>query len=358
MKNQRTAGLYDPYLDVMGGGEKHILSILQVLEKEGYDISLFWNQNLTSSIKNKLNLQFKNLTFIPNIFTSPSPVEKIKVLKNFDLFFYVTDGSYFVSSAKKNIIFCMVPNIKLYNMNIVNRLKTLNTLFISNSVYTQHWLQKWGVKSDVIYPYVTNDLLETKLEIKKEKIILSVGRFFGHLHAKKHEEIIKTFLTFQKTHEDFKLILIGGLKDEDKTYFQSLVKLVGDNKNIILKPNVPYAELLEYYRKSRFFWHFAGYGVDEEKHPEMVEHLGMTPLEAMAAGTVPFCYEAGGPKEIITDGENGYLFKNEDELLSKIEKILKDSNEHKKVQQNGQAYVKKYFSFAVFEERVNKIFKF
>ena len=63
----------------------------------------------------------------------------------------------------------MVPNIKLYNMNIVNRLKTLNTLFISNSVYTQHWLQKWGVKSDVIYPYVTNDLLETKLEIKKEK---------------------------------------------------------------------------------------------------------------------------------------------------------------------------------------------
>ena len=101
MKNQRTAGLYDPYLDVMGGGEKHILSILQVLEKEGYDISLFWNQNLTSSIKNKLNLQFKTLHLFQTFLLLLLPVEKIKVLKNFDLFFYVTDGSYFVSSAKK-----------------------------------------------------------------------------------------------------------------------------------------------------------------------------------------------------------------------------------------------------------------
>mgnify|MGYP001588852316 FL=1 len=349
------AGLYDPYLDVMGGGEKHILSILQVLEKGGYDISLFWDQDLSSSIKNKLNLSFSNLAFIPNIFKSQSPIEKVKALNKFDIFFYVTDGSYFFSGAKKNIIFCMVPNPALYQMNLVNKLKTLNNQFIANSSYTQKLLQKWGIKSDVIYPYVTEDLLQTKPGMEKEKIILSVGRFFGHLHAKKHEEIIKSFLTFQKTHKDFKLVLIGGLKDEDKTYFQSLVKLVGDNKNILLKPNVPYAELVEYYRKSMFFWHFAGYGVDEKKHPEMVEHLGMAPLEAMAAGTVPFCYEAGGPKEIISDGENGFLFINSDKLLSKTEKVLKDENEYKKVQRKGQEYVKKYFSFEVFEKKVKEI---
>lgn len=352
---RRQAGLYDPYLDVMGGGEKHILSILQVLEKEGYGVSLFWNQDLSSPIKNKLNLSFSSLAFIPNIFKSRSPIEKIKALNKFDVFFYVTDGSYFFSGAKKNVIFCMVPNPALYRMNLRNKLKTFHNQFIANSSYTQKLLQKWGIKSDVIYPYVTEDLIQTKPEIEKEKIILSVGRFFGHLHAKKHEEIIKTFLTFQKKHEDFKLVLVGGLKDEDKSYFESLVKLVGNNKNILLKPNVPYPELLEYYRKSMFFWHFAGYGVDEEKHPEMVEHLGMTPLEAMAAGTIPFCYEAGGPKEIMTDGENGYLFKDNNELLSKIEKVLKDSNEYQKVQQKGREYVRKYFSYKIFNERVNKV---
>jgi len=356
------AALYDPYLDVMGGGEKHILSILQVLEKEGYDVSLFWDQDLSSPIKNKLNLPFSNLTFIPNIFTclpagrkSQSPLEKVKTLNKFDIFFYVTDGSYFFSGAKKNVIFCMIPNPTLYRMGLMNKLKTFNNQFIANSSYTQKLLQKWGIASDIIYPYVTEDLLQTELGIEKEKIILSVGRFFGHLHAKKHEEIIKTFLTFQKTHEDFKLILIGGLKDEDGAYFESLKKLIGDNKNILLKPNAPYNELLEYYRKSMFFWHFAGYGVDEERHPEMVEHLGMTPLEAMASGTVPFCYEAGGPKEIITDGENGYLFKNSDELLLKTEKILKDSDKYKKVQREGREYVKKYFSFPVFEKKVKEI---
>ncbi|MBI4973525.1 glycosyltransferase [Candidatus Roizmanbacteria bacterium] len=352
---KRTAALYDPYLDVMGGGEKHILSILQVLEKDGYEVSLFWDQNLSSQIKNKLNLQFSNLSFVPDIFKTQSPIEKVKTLKDYDVFFYVTDGSYFFSGAKKNVIFCMVPNPALYKMGLMNKLKTYGNQFVANSSYTQKLLQKWGIKSDIIYPYVTEDLLQTKPEIVKEKIILSVGRFFGHLHTKKHEDIIKTFLTFQKTHGDFKLILIGGLKDEDKTYFESLVKLVGDNKNIVLKPNAPYQELLEYYRKSMFFWHFAGYGVDEEKHPEMVEHLGMTPLEAMAAGTVSFCYEAGGPKEIITDGENGYLFKNSEELLSKTEKILKDNSEYKEVQQRGQEYVKKYFSFAVFQKKVKEV---
>lgn len=351
---KRTAALYDPYLDVMGGGEKHILSILQVLEKEGYDISLFWNHNLSSSIKDKLNLKFQKLTFLPNIFTSSSLIEKIKILKNFDIFFYVTDGSYFISSAKKNVVFCMVPNPSLYKMNFINKLKTFHNHFIVNSLFTQKLLQKWDIKSDVIYPYVTNDLLVTE-PMKKEKIILSVGRFFGHLHSKKHDEIIKTFFEFQKTHSDFKLVLIGSLKDEDKPYFESLVKIIGNNKNILLKPNIPYLQLFEYYRKSIFFWHFTGYGVDEVKHPEMVEHLGMSPLEAMAAGSIPFCFGAGGPKEIITDGKNGFLFKNQEELLLKTENVLKDTDMFKNIQKNGQEYVKKYFSFSVFEKRVKKI---
>jgi glycosyltransferase involved in cell wall biosynthesis len=352
---RKTAALYDPYLDVMGGGEKHILSILQVLEKEGYDISLFWDRDLTSSLKNKLNLSFSDLSFVPNIFKTLSPVKKILALKKFDMFFYVTDGSYFFSGAKKNVIFCMVPRPDLYRMNFLNRLKMLNNQFIANSSYTRKLLEKWGVKSDVIYPYVTEDFFQSKSGREKEKVILSVGRFFGHLHAKKHDQIIRAFLTFQKTHRDFKLILIGGLKDEDRTYFQSLERIVDGNKNIVLKPNASYTDLLACYRKSMFFWHFTGYGVDEKKHPEMVEHLGMTPLEAMAAGAVPFCYDAGGPKEIIADGGNGYLFRNSDELLSKTEKALNDIHKYGKIQQTGRTYVNNHFSFAVFEKRVREI---
>ncbi|PIY72364.1 hypothetical protein COY87_01350 [Candidatus Roizmanbacteria bacterium CG_4_10_14_0_8_um_filter_33_9] len=352
---KKNVALYDPYLDILGGGEKHILSILQVLENEGFNIHIFWDQDFSSSIVNNLNLKFKHLIFLPNIFRSSSPLEKVNILKKYNMFFYVTDGSYFLSSAKKNIVFCMVPNKTLYNMNLINKIKTLNSSFISNSIYTQKWLQKWGITSQVIYPYVTSDLLDTKQKTKKENIILSVGRFFGHLHAKKHEEIIKTFQLFQKNYPDFKLVLIGGLKQEDKPYFERLIKLVGKNKNILLKPNVPYSELYKYYNKSMFFWHFTGYEVDEQTHPEMVEHLGMTPLEAMACGSIPFCYEAGGPKEIITDGKNGFLFKNQSELIFKTDNVLKNSYLLKIIQERCHNYVKQYFSFTVFENKVKEI---
>lgn len=349
---KKNVALYDPYLDIMGGGEKHILSILQVLEKQGYNISIFWDQDVNRLIKDKLNLTFQHLTFLPNILRSGSVIKKLQILKSFDLFFYVTDGSYFFSSANKNIVFCMVPNQSLYKMNIANKLKTLNYDFVANSIYTQQWLQKWGIKSNVIYPYVSDDFLK---EIpKKEKIILSVGRFFGHLHAKKHEEIIKTFQVFQKTNPNFKLILVGGLKDEDRLYFESLVKVIGNNKSILLEPNAPYSELIEYYRKSLFFWHFTGYGVKEEEHPEMVEHLGMTPVEAMACGTIPFCYNAGGPKEIITNGVNGFLFTTIDDLLSKTEAVQSNSKLYKAIQKNGQEYVKKLFTYKVFENTVKE----
>lgn len=350
---RRSAALYDPYLDVMGGGERHILSILQVIEQEGYDITVFWDKDMSREIKSRLNLQFKNLTFQPNFFSFPSPIQKIQKLSSYDLFFYVTDGSYFFSSARKNYVFCMVPNRNLYGMGLANKLKTRNFTFISNSLYTQAWLKNWGVPSKVIYPYINQDFFDANLEsTKKEKTILAVGRFFPHLHAKKHDAVIQAFVQFNQKHPDFKLVLAGGLKKEDEGYFNELQAEAGKHKNIVLKPNTPYGELVELYRRSMFFWHFTGYGVNEEEYPEQVEHLGMTPLEAMGSGAIPFCYRAGGPKEIITEGENGYLFLTQTELLEKMDRILSNPVHYAKMQQNGRETVLRKFSFDVFKTNV------
>src|SRR3989344_1839839 len=150
----KKAALYDPYLDTLGGGEKHILSILKILNDEGYEICIFWNKNLLPQIERRFGLEFNDeLEFLPNIFTKENLVSKLTTLNNFDIFFYVTDGSYFFSSAKKNFVFCMVPNKNLYQMSLLNKLKTFNYQFITNSIFTKKWLNKWGVQSDVIYPY-------------------------------------------------------------------------------------------------------------------------------------------------------------------------------------------------------------
>jgi len=370
---KRSVALYDPFLDILGGGEKHILSILKVLEDEGYEISIFWNKNLQSQIENRFRLQFINpptgragkLKFLRNIFNpqgSRNPkglIKKLLVLKDFDIFFYVTDGSYFFSSAKKNFVFCMVPNKNLYQMSLLNRLKTFNYRFITNSFFTQNYLKKWSVESKVIYPFVNSDFINQDIsEIKKERIILSIGRFYSQLHSKKQSILVNLFNKLKHyipMFKNFRLIIAGGLKQEDNIYFSKLQSTIKNSPDITLKTNLSYKELLELYRKSLIYIHMAGYGVDENKNPEQVEHLGIAPLEAMASGCLTFCFNAGGPKEIITEGKNGFLFNTQEELVKKMSSILSNETIQTQVKKRARQFVIDNFSYEVFKKRVKEI---
>ncbi len=370
MRKNLKVALYDPYLDTLGGGEKHILSILEVFAEQGYEVNIFWDKDLLKEIKNRFSLQLINqLKWLPNIFKKNVSTLKtlvtlrtLKTLKAFDYFFYVTDGSYFFSGAKNNFVFCMVPDKKLYNLNLLNRLKLWNYKFISNSPYTTKWLTKWNINSITIPPYIDIDKSAKGRSTsgRKEKIILSVGRFFPHLHSKNQEEIIKTFKKLKnksKEFKDYKLILAGGFKKEDQKYFDDLKRLSANDSSIIFKPNISLYELYELYELAAYFWHFTGLGSDENKNPELVEHLGITPLEAMASGCLTFCYSAGGPKELIKNGKNGFLFSDVDELIGKMIKVDSDEPLKKEVRNFAISFVKKQFSYEVFKEKVLNLFK-
>ncbi len=360
MKRQNVA-LYNPYLDVLGGGELHILSILKVLDDADFQITIFWDENLERQITDKFKLTFKNrLVFIPNIFRSKSSqFERLKTLSKFDYFFYVTDGSYFFSSAVHNFIFSMVPDKRLYQMNLLNNLKTKSYKFISNSNFTAGWLDKWGIKSTVIYPYLNEDLLlPNSRETKKDDIILSVGRFFPHGHRKNHFEIIRMFKEYKKRNprlNHFKLILAGGVKPEDQPYFEEIKRKASDDPSVILMPNIAYQKLFGLYQKSAFYWHLTGYQVDENLHPELVEHLGIAPLEAMAMGCLTFCVEAGGVKEIVVSGKNGFLFKDQEELFKMMNHVLDDKKLQTDIRNAAHLFVKESFNYMTFSKRVRQV---
>lgn len=301
------------------------------------------------------------MKFLPSPFKkSPSlktlgTLRTLKTLSSFDYFFYITDGSYFFSGAKKNFVYAMIPDKKLYAQGLINKLKLINYQFITHSLFTQKWLNKFGVKSQVLMPYLDDELINKKFSFKKEKIILSVGRFFSHLHSKKQDSMIKTFKDLKNKSKEFskyKLILAGGLMKEDQEYFDNLKKLAGDDSSIIFKPNIKLDELHKLYELSGYFWHFAGLGVDEEKNPELVEHFGITPLEAMASGCLTFCYSAGGPKEMIKDNDNGFLFSDTNELIDKMISINTNKTLKEKIINNGKLFVKENFSYEVFKEKV------
>lgn len=358
MKNKKV-GLYNPYLDTLGGGEKHILSILQVLAENGYEIDIFWDRDISAEIKERFDFQFVNKSnFKPNIFKDQSsPMNTFQVLNKFDYFFYVTDGSYFFSSAKKNFVFAMVPKKDLYRQNFLNKLKLWNYHFIANSPFTSRWLSKWNIKSTVVLPYINEQLFSVDNQ-KKEKVILAVGRFFSNLHRKNHEKIIEAFLKLKRVSKEFsqyKLILAGGLKNEDQSYLNDLKKISKNHPEIIFKTNISKRQLFELYGSSEYFWHFTGLGVDENTNPEKVEHLGITPLEAMSAGCLCFCYKAGGPKELIKDGGNGFLFTTIDDLIKKMVEISNNPILQATIKKNGKKFIKENFSYTKFREQVLKI---
>src|SRR3989339_532391 len=215
MKNQVIkkikVGVYDPYLDTLGGGEKYIFSIMDALADLGYEINIFWDKDLKSEIGKRFSFRsIERLKFINK--------KNLKNLWPYNYFFYVTDGSYFFSGAKKNFVYAMIPDKKLYSQSLINKLKLINYQFITHSIFTQKWLGKFGIKSEVIMPYLDNELINQSINFeKKEKIILSVGRFFSHLHSKRQDLIIQAFKELKnksKKLSDYKLILAGGLKKE------------------------------------------------------------------------------------------------------------------------------------------------
>ncbi len=36
------AGIYDPYLDTAGGGERYCLTLAETLLKNGWEVDIFW----------------------------------------------------------------------------------------------------------------------------------------------------------------------------------------------------------------------------------------------------------------------------------------------------------------------------
>jgi len=359
MKRKKIA-LYDAYLDVLGGGEKHILSIVKSIS-ENSDIDIFWDENIYGDIKSRLNISFSTPPiFRKNIFNKKQNIlKKLNALKEYDYFFYVTDGSYFFSSAKNNFIFCMIPDKKLYKMSLLNKLKTINYRFISNSNFTKKWLQTWGVSSDVVYPFIDQEFINYDIvSIKKEKIILSVGRFFKHLHSKRQDLLIRCFKELKKENEmfsDYKLILAGGVKKEDENYFLSLKNESKADPSIEFKSNISFKDLFKLYEKSEIFWHIAGFGIDENKNPHLAEHFGLAPLEAMAMGCITFGYNAGGLKETINDSKNGFLFNSISELIDKTRNIIMNNEMSDKIKKDAKKTVSEKFSVVAFNKMVSSV---
>lgn len=158
--------------------------------------------------------------------------------------------------------------------------------------------------------YNPNPYEEEFVKEKEEKIIFAAGRLTG---VKGFDLLIKSWKLLEEKYPDWQVVVAG--EGEDRKILENMI-LVERLKKIHFIGNVSNIE--KYYENAAFF-----------VLPSRDEGFGMVILEAMdfAIPVVSFDCKAG-PKEIITDGENGFLVEPEniEEFAHKMELLIKDEN--------------------------------
>lgn len=315
-QDRKVVGIYNSYWNTYGGGERHALSIASWFSK-WYDIVLISEEDFDEeALLDHFGLSFKLRKLV-------CPAVDTALTSMFDIFINSTFSSSLISHACVSLYIVSFPH-----RNVSEEFLS-NYLFLHNSDYTSDWAYKyWGShKSYVLYPV----LLLTKLSnlfTEKENFLITIGRFSPIGHAKRHDVIIKAFIKAKRNLDsNYKLFVCGSYNQDniaEKNYFSYLSELCANNKDIFLRPNMKFDELQSLLSQSKAYLHATGFGVNEDLHPEKMEHFGITVIEAALYNSFPIVFFVGGPARSVECMNWGLTFETLEDLEKILSNILED----------------------------------
>lgn len=154
--------------------------------------------------------------------------------------------------------------------------------------------------------------------------------FWGNLYPLKGiDNLIKAFSI--SNNKDSHLYIIGD--SPYKKEYMSLVTLLGLRKKITFTGRLDHKNLSP-----------LANSVDFCIFPSIHEAFGNMVLEAMACKKPVITLNNGGPKDIITDGKEGFLVntKNPKEISEKINILLRDTKLRERMGNNAYSTVQKF----------------
>jgi hypothetical protein len=182
---------------------------------------------------------------------------------------------------------------------------------VINSKFTAKIFKDFYNKDlEVVYPPNALKLQEFETQII-EKTVISFSRICS---AKRFELIFE----LAKNHPDYQFFIAGALSDSDAQYYKALCEesqqMGLTNVNFILNPS--YLEAIELISSCEYYVFFA-----------QNEHFGITTVEAVNLGCIPFVHNSGGQKEIVPDIN---LRFNDQDIKIKFEQLLSLNKKEKK----------------------------
>lgn len=185
-----------------------------------------------------------------------------------------------------------------------------------------------------------NISIREKYTISKDELILLI---VGSLNYRKGIDILIDALNGLEN-QKFKVLLVGEGEENYKTILKQKIKKYNlENRFIFCGWQNPY----NYYSQADIFI-----------LPSRMEGFPLVVVEAMLQGTIVIRSNTYGAYDQISDGEDGFIFKNEDaqELKEKITKLLKNEKLRKEVGKKGKEKALKFFTTKINAEKTEELY--
>jgi glycosyltransferase involved in cell wall biosynthesis len=181
-------------------------------------------------------------------------------------------------------------------------------VLVSNSKWVESRLRAMGGESSVIYPPVPWSSQEVDWDTRRKDFV-----WFGRISPqKKVEDAIHIVAGLRNTGVDCCLHIAGMAVDKDYlTFIQALAKRMGDW--VVLEGPLYGDKKAQFLAKFRY-----------ALHTRADEPFGITLVEVMKAGCIPFASDSCGSAEILN--HPALLFSDEAQAVTKIRDLLSDSS--------------------------------
>ena len=351
------------------GASKVLISIIDVFIKNGFDIYLILPNNgplNNNQIIKKTNLKVINLgVFRKKYFTIFGLINRLYfiikssfILKNFlkknkiDLVYTNTSTLISPSIAAKSVgipsIFHIheIPNGNTIYSRFISTFLNIfprEIICVSKSVYdfwTINGLKK--SKAKIIYNGFNIKKPKSKTLSNDKIVFTSISRIIPY---KGHSLLIRIFDMLCKKNKNIYLQIVGDTLPEYQKYLDQLnldIKSRGLNNKIkFLGFREDVISILD---KSNFFIHT----------PLSPDPLPTVVFEAISCKTPVITNEMGGAYEILNQGNNGLIIKNDlvEESVEKIFSYLENKKEQNKNVKQAFNYVYNNFSQKLFKRKI------
>ena len=351
------------------GASKVLITIIDIFIKKGFDIYLMLPNNGPlddNQIIKKTNLKIINLgVFRKKYFTFFGLINR--------LYFITKSSLYIIKFLKKNQIDLVYTNTTtIISPSIAAKFFGIPSIYHiheipnKNSIYTKFikcFLNKFSnniitVSKSVYNFWINHGLKQNKVSIihngfifkspvskklSKEKIIFtSVSRIIPY---KGHKLLIELFKILCKKNSKIHLQIIGDTLPQYQKYFDELKLYVNE---IGLTDRIKFLnfrnDVKSILEKSNFFIHTP---ISPDPFPTVI-------FEAIETKTPVITNEQGGAYEILNEGKNALIIKNDllDESVGKILLYIKSKEKYKKDSEKAFNYVCQTFTLEKFKRKI------